>query len=195
VLERVAEGDANSIVERWLGDIGYGAGCAWRGPQVRLCRYDLTAGTPVAPEAQQARFGEGIELTDVEVRLRGQHAAAGYLLPGDTVQAALAWRAGQPPAADIVLSLQLLRGDGQLAAGLDHRPGNGFRPVSGWQPGERITDRLALALPPDAPAGNYTLNLLLYDAQTGERLTVHTADGAAGDALPLARVPVREAQP
>jgi len=195
VLERVAEGDANSIVERWLGDIGYGAGCAWRGPQVRLCRYDLTAGTPVAPEAQQARFGEGIELTDVEVRLRGQHAAAGYLLPGDTVQAALAWRAGQPPAADIVLSLQLLRGDGQLAAGLDHRPGNGFRPVSGWQPGERITDRLALALPPDAPAGNYTLNLLLYDAQTGERLTVHTADGAAGDALTLARVPVREAQP
>ncbi len=144
VLERVTEGDANSIVERWLGDIGYGAGCAWRGPQVRLCRYDLVAGAPVAPETQQARFGAGIELTDVEIRLRGQHAAAGYLLPGETVQAALAWRADQPPDADIVLSLQLLRGDGQLAAGLDHRPGNGFRPVSGWQPGERITDRLGV---------------------------------------------------
>jgi len=195
VLERVAEGDPNSIVERWLGDIGYGAGCAWSGPQVRLCRYDLVAGVPVPVEAQQARFGEGIELTEVDVRLHGPHAAEGYLLPGDTMQAALDWRADQPVAADVVLSLQLLRPDGQLAAGLDRRPGNGFRPVAGWQPGERITDRLALTLPPDAPAGSYTLNVLLYDAQTGERLAVRAADGTAGDALTLAHVAVREGPP
>jgi hypothetical protein len=195
VLERVAEGDLNSIVERWLGDTGYGAGCAWSGPQVRLCRYDLVAGVPVAPEVRQARFGQGIELTEVDVRLHGQHAAEGYLLPGDTVQAALEWRADQPPSADIVFSLQLLRPDGQLAAGLDHRPGNGFRPVAGWQPGERIADRLALVIPSDAPAGSYTLNVLMYDAQTGERWPVQTADGVAGDALTLALIPVRGGRP
>jgi hypothetical protein len=132
----------------------------------------------------------------VDVRLRGPHAAEGYLLPGDTVQAALEWRAGgQPPDADFVFSLQLLRADGQLAAGLDHRPGNGFRPVAGWEPGERIADRLALTLPPDAPAGSYTLNVLMYDAQTGERLVVQAADGATGDVLTLARIPVREGPP
>lgn len=195
VLERVAEGDPNSIVERWLGDTGYGAGCTWTGPQVRLCRYDLVAGVAAAPEVRQARFGEGIELTAVDVRLRGPHAAEGYLLPGDTVQAALEWHADQPPDADIVFSLQLLRPDGQLGAGLDHRPGNGFRPVAGWQPGERITDRLALTLPPDAPAGSYTLTVLLYDAQTGERLAVQAADGATGDVLTLARIPVQEGRP
>jgi hypothetical protein len=190
VLERVAEGDPNSVVERWLGDVGYWEGCAWHGPQVRLCRYDLVEGVAAPAETTTAMLGEGITLAEVDVRLNAGRAAAGFLVPGDTVQVSLGWRAVTPLTADLLVSVQLLRPDGQLAAGLDRRPGNGFRPVSGWQPDETITDRLALEIPLGAPAGHYTLNVLMYDSQTGVRLPVQTVDGMTGDAIRLATVTV-----
>ena len=192
-LERVVEGDRNSIVERWLGDVGFWTGCTWSGPQVRLCRYDLAEGAPVQAQVTKATLGEDIELTGAEVRLNGVDAAEGYLLRGDTVQMTLRWRAMTPPQADLLLSLQLLRPDGSLAAGLDRRPGNGFHPTPDWKPGEEIVDRLALDIPQDAPEGAYALTALMYDAQTGVRLPVETEGGVAGDVIVLAQVVVRRA--
>ena len=41
-----------------------------------------------------------------------------------------------------------------------------------WTPGELITDTLAIPLPSDLPAGNYTLVVGLYNLADGSRLAV-----------------------
>jgi hypothetical protein len=65
-------------------------------------------------------------------------------------------------------------------------PQNGARPTWSWQPGEIITDEIALKIPADLPAGQYRLTAGLYDELSGKRLTL--PDGK--DAIELTTVNV-----
>jgi hypothetical protein len=67
-------------------------------------------------------------------------------------------------------------------------PAGWTRPTTGWLPGEVIVDTHTLAIPPDAPAGTYTLQSGLYDPDTGVRL----ADATGADAILLKRIAVEE---
>jgi hypothetical protein len=69
----------------------------------------------------------------------------------------------------------LLAPGDKLIAQSDGVPAGWSRPTTGWLPGEYVTDTRALAIPPDAPAGDYTLSAGLYIPGNG-RLT--TPDGA-----------------
>lgn len=187
VLDRVMEGDPNSVVEQWLGRVGYLERCRWTGPQVRLCLYSLESGAVLESGLLDAAFGEQIRLRSAQVRLAGHPPAAQVdAAPGDTLQVELRWQAQETLSANYVMSLQLLGPDGALAAAVDRTPGNGFRPTTGWQPGETIVDRLALAIPGDASPGLYRLHVVLYDPATGQRLPVQVAGAPAGDSLLLA---------
>lgn len=191
VLERVAEGDPNSIVERWLGQVGYLERCQWTGPQVRLCLYGLGPGVLLGRGPAGATFGDVLVLRSAEISLTGGDGSSGVpARPGDQLLTDLAWETLGAPAADYVASLQLISPDGRLAAGADVPPGNGFRPTSAWQAGERSTDRRALTISEDVSAGHYGLWLIVYDPTTGQRLPVQLANGTVGDALPLLTVEV-----
>ena len=193
VLDRVMEGDPNSVVEQWLGRVGYQERCRWTGPQVRLCLYSLESGAVLQSGLLDAAFGEQIRLRSAQVRLAGYPPAAQVdAAPGDTLQVELRWKAQEAPSANYVMSLQLLGPDGALAAAADRTPGNGFRPTTGWQPGEPIADRLALAIPNDASPGLYYLHVVLYDPATGQRLPVQVAGAPAGDGLLLLELPVMQ---
>jgi hypothetical protein len=53
-------------------------------------------------------------------------------------------------------------------------------------PGEFISDPYRLRLPPEAPAGPYTIYVGMYDPTDGRRLPLVDADGrVAGDAIRL----------
>lgn len=196
VLDRVMEGDPNSIVEQWLGRVGYLEHCQWTGPQVRLCLYSLEPGVVLQSGPVAATFGDSIVLERAEVRLAGgakldtAPAQPTQAAPGDTLQVELNWAALNAPAANYNISLQLLGPDGSLVASTDRTPGNGFRPTTSWQAGEPIVDRFAITVPPSAAPGVYRLLVVLYDPATGQRLPVQVAGAPAGDSLLLLELPV-----
>lgn len=196
VLDRVMEGDPNSIVEQWLGRVGYLQQCRWTGPQVRLCLYSLEPGVVLQSGPVEAAFGDGIVLERAEVRLAGGAGldTAPVQPPeaalGDTMQVELTWTALAAPGASYNVSLQLLGPDGALAAATDRTPGNGFRATTTWQAGEQVVDRFALTVPPGAAPGLYRLLVVLYDPATGQRLPVQVAGAPAGDSLLLQELSV-----
>jgi hypothetical protein len=100
----------------------------------------------------------------------------------------LIWRAETETHTSYHVFLHLIGPDGALVAQSDGIPANWTRPTTGWLPGEYITDAHTITIPPDAPAGDYTLYAGLY-VPGGERLT--TSDGS--DAILLTTIQV-EAQ-
>jgi hypothetical protein len=97
----------------------------------------------------------------------------------------LVWRAEAETHISHHVFLHLLDPDGRLVAQSDGIPANWTRPTTGWLPGEYITDVHALTIPPDTPAGDYTLYAGLY-VPGGERLTA--PDGS--DAVLLTAITV-----
>ncbi len=60
----------------------------------------------------------------------------------------------------------------------DSQPGGGSFATSDWQPGETIIDTYDLRVPANAPPGDYTLEIGMYDPATLARLPVFDANGA-----------------
>jgi hypothetical protein len=56
-------------------------------------------------------------------------------------------------------------------------PGNGTLPTTGWVKGEVIADEYEFTVRPDAPPGEYLIEVGMYDAQTSRRLTVLGSQG------------------
>jgi hypothetical protein len=53
-----------------------------------------------------------------------------------------------------------------------------------WDAGEFIADSHAITLPPDLPAGEYSMAIGLYDPLTGQRLPIlDESDQVTGDHL------------
>jgi hypothetical protein len=65
--------------------------------------------------------------------------------------------------------------DETVVINADHAPP---KPTLGWVTDEIITDRVALAIPADLPAGNYSIEVGLYNAAdpTFQRLPLTTGD-------------------
>jgi hypothetical protein len=100
---------------------------------------------------------------------------------GRTVDVDLVWQAAAPVERDYTVFVHLVGSDGQIAAQSDGPPGGSFYPTSFWQPGEPILDEHLLALPEEAPAGDYTVLVGVYYQPTHDRLP----NGYPNDALPL----------
>jgi hypothetical protein len=58
----------------------------------------------------------------------------------------------------------------------DSQPMGGGHPTTRWLPGQTVVDRHVLVLPDDIPPGTYAIEVGLYDASTGERLSVSDSD-------------------
>lgn len=118
--------------------------------------------------------------------------------PGETLRLTLYWRArpGSSAAhsdagAGYTVFTHLLGPDGRVYAQQDNPPQRGEHPTSAWLAGEIVVDRYELHLDPQAPAGEYELEIGMYDPRTGTRLPV-LLDGVRqpDDRAVLARVQV-----
>jgi arabinofuranosyltransferase len=137
------------------------------------------AGDRLAPsEERPAAFANGMTLL-------GYDLAQAEAQPGAGFQLTLYYRVDQALSdPNFNLFVHLVGGPDPAAPALwaqdDGEPCRGLHPASLWQPGTLVLARASLALPADAPAGEYQLLTGLYNWQTGARL-----EAAGRDAVDL----------
>ena len=93
---------------------------------------------------------------------------------GDQIQTALWLEAVQPSAVPYALSLKLWDDAGNAIAQTDPDEwpvGSQFN-TTHWQAGTMIRYPMQLQLPDSLPAGQFWLNVVMYNSQTGQPLTV-----------------------
>jgi 4-amino-4-deoxy-L-arabinose transferase-like glycosyltransferase len=118
-----------------------------------------------------------------EGRLADSIAFLGFDLSSDEIQAGtpisltLYWQPVAPVDKPYTVFVHLLGPDGQVWAQQDNPPGKGALPTSGWLPGEYVADSYQLVVTPETPAGEYRLEVGMYDPATGERLPTANAAG------------------
>jgi hypothetical protein len=131
--------------------------------------YERPAG--VAPvrlpqQAWSAVLGDGI-------RLLGYDVQPTPLRVGELLYLQLHWLVDAPPLGDWTVFTHVLATDAAgaqtVVAGQDDRPGRGSLPTTQWQAGWRILDEYQIALPAELPAGEYALEIGLYQS-SGEQL-------------------------
>ncbi len=131
-------------------------------------------------QLENANFDNQIELTAFAItEPDGQSFLSTAVSPGTSLNVALYWQARQLPADDYTVFVHLLDADGQLITSHDSQPMLGRLPTGLWVPEETVLDNHPLSLPPELPAGTYTLQIGLYQPESGLRLPVWDADGVA----------------
>jgi 4-amino-4-deoxy-L-arabinose transferase-like glycosyltransferase len=150
------------------------------GTSPTIGRFKIATSHPPSYEVQQPadyQFGRRLKLI-------------GYDLSAAPGQITLYWQALEPVAVDYTVFVHLLDAEGSPVAQADSQPQSGAYPTSWWSAAEVIED--THTMPPEIvenlPPGRYTLNVGLYNLDTGERLVV-TADGQQqGDHIVLGPV-------
>lgn len=126
---------------------------------------------PVVSQPLRARFGSFAQLVGYDLSSRN-------LSPGEVATLTLFWQALSTPDRSYTVFTHLLDSQERVRGQRDQMPVGGERPTTSWVAGEYLVDRYELQVAPDAEPGEYVLELGLYDAQTGERLTAHDDAGS-----------------
>ncbi len=119
--------------------------------------------------------------------------------PGEVMRLILHWEAVSEMETSYVVFTHLLgrsynpqRGNfiwGQV----DGVPLRGTYPTTGWSVGERVRDEYWIPIEADAPAGEYELEIGMYEPVTGERILVYSQEGTLlGDRILLGQITVGE---
>jgi Dolichyl-phosphate-mannose-protein mannosyltransferase len=108
--------------------------------------------------------------------LDGRLTLAGYDLDpesvarGATVWLALRWQALKDVQRDYVVNIRLLDAKGMEAAYWLGRPVRSGYPTNKWQAGQAVGDPWRLILPEDVPAGQYQVQIVIFDAATQQEV-------------------------
>ena len=152
----------------------------WQQGNLTVVLFDPTAPTAII-DSQSSTFGDQLSVAWSPIPADVQ--------PGDSLRVNLQWRALTRPEA-LGISLQWLGPEGALIAQRDQDAVNGLSPTLAWQPDQVIVDARALLIPPDAPPGDYTLQLVVYRRADGQRLRLASGAPAGADAQILGVVRV-----
>ncbi len=160
---------SNPVVEDWLNGTAFPLGAEWL-ENARVTAYS-TSTSELEEQPLEAVFADRIELTTCALD-------PGPLGSTEVIHVSLSWLSLRPMDTDYTVFVHLIDEGERVWAQHDSQPVGCSCPTSSWESGEEITDHHGLALPPDIPPGQYDLALGLYDATTGERLSVVTGEGA-----------------
>jgi hypothetical protein len=105
-----------------------------------------------------------------DVSLLGYGLRPDVIAAGDKGWLALYWRANRGSPRDYVVGIQLLGSDGEEATYWLGRPVYSAYATSEWKAGQVVQDPWELSMPEDVPPGDYELELVLFDATTGDPL-------------------------
>ncbi len=124
-------------------------------------------------QAPLATFGSAMQLLASSVE-PGQVSASSSM---QKVTVKLQWRDGGPMSAAYKVFVHVLDPGGQqLLAQRDAEPQDGKAPTTSWVSGEVLDDAYAVDLPAGMPPGSYPIEVGVYDARSGERLTLANGD-------------------
>jgi hypothetical protein len=133
---------------------------------------------PISNETD-AQFGENI-------RLLGYALDSANARPGGEVRLTLYWQAVNTPVDGYTVFNHLVGPDGQTHGQFDSPPVNDAWLTQTWLPGEIIIDQRVIPIYPDAPPGDYHINLGFYTAFDLLRLPVwFNGQPQPGDQLSL----------
>jgi len=105
-----------------------------------------------------------------QVKLLGYTLEAEEIQPGDSVQLALYWQALANMETSYTVFTHLIDQDERIMGQKDNRPVSGLYPTTEWTPGEKIVDRYEIATAPEILPGEYSIEMGLYELDSGERL-------------------------
>jgi hypothetical protein len=154
--------------------------------------------TPVEePLSSQVKVKHSFELDQLsiqyplQVNLGDQVTLLGYdvspeaVQPGQSLNLTLYWQARREMSKDYTVFTHLIAADGRIVAQQDNQPVEGRYPTSIWDTGEIVVDRYQLSIAPDAPGGEYHLEVGMYLLSTLERLKVASRDEKGQDHILL----------
>ena len=135
---------------------------------------------------------------ELDLRLGDVATLIGYSLrpdrarPGGELALTLYWEARGSSEVGYTVFTHLLDEQSRIWGQQDGIPGGGSNPTTGWLPGEYVRDEYRLQIKPDAPPGEYELEVGMYDPQTGARLKVAGPGGEdQGDRIVLQKIQVQ----
>ena len=165
-----AEYDPLYRAESWLA--AHGSKAFYQGfIDATLSLFVLTqAGEQAAWQPLQANLGN-------KVMLSGYHINTTRISAGDTLLLTLTWQALADMDKSYTVFTHLLDKDNQVWAQMDSVPVGGTYPTSEWSVGEVVADNYALLVPQNAPAGEYILEVGMYELATLQRLPVVDSNG------------------
>lgn len=139
-------------------------------------------------EAPNIEHSVGATLSH-RVELLGYDLSSDSVAPGETVKLTLIWRALAEMMSDYTVFTHLLAPDGSMVGQQDQQPVGGSYPTSIWAPGEVVTDVYDIPVDPSAAPGEHHLEVGMYIAETGTRLSI---EGDADNAVTLQTISVTE---
>jgi len=169
---------------------------------VRFGRLQIAATQPLPAHtdpavAYPAQFGDNIECLGYRlVDAREQPVLTAH--PGQQLTLDIFWRCTQKTKHDYTVFAHLVgqafnpATNGPVWAGHDSQPANGGYPTSQWFVNQTVVDRHVLTVDPQAPSGDYELEVGLYLLQTMERLPVLNAGQPTDNRIVLGQIPVAQ---
>ncbi len=185
LLPQRSSWDPEGFVENWLTRRAHKLS-EERAAGFRLVAFERAPAQPppVVPYPVDARLGDGIRLLGYDLTLNVERSTF-------NIQLTLYWQSLAPVSRPYTIFTHLLDASGQIRAQQDQQPQAGRLPTTDWLPGDIIRDEYTLTLSPDAPPGEYLLEVGMYYLETMERLPVFDAAGQPkGDNIVLTKVKV-----
>ena len=106
------------------------------------------------------------------VRFLGYDLSSTEVKPGEPLGLTLYWQAIDEMETSYTVFTHLLAPDNRIWGQTDSVPARGEAPTTSWVKGEIITDEYEIVVDPEAPAGEYRIEIGMYDAGTGEHAPV-----------------------
>lgn len=152
---------------------------------VEVLPWPLETTFPAIDMPFRADFGD-----PAVIELHGYALSPATPSAGEVLDLTLYWKAAGPVADNWMVFVHVQNAAGEVVAQGDGPPLNGSRPTAGWRTGEVLVDQRTLWLPPELPAGSYSVWVGFYHPQNGARLPAMTA----GERVPDDRVQLFEIQ-
>lgn len=157
-------------VEVILYDLHNGAWVGSDGGPGLLGPVEIPKGVPSQAEALDVQHHAGANLSG-KVQLLGYNIESGFR-PGDGIHLTLFWQGLQKMERDYTVFTHLVDGEGNIWGQQDNPPVDGLYPTSQWEKGEIVRDQYDILISPEAIPGEYQIEVGMYLAETGQRLTI-----------------------
>ena len=119
------------------------------------------------------------------VQLLGYDLSSDRLKPGDILQLTLYWQALNKMETNYTVFTHLVDEDNNIRGQKDNWPMDNTYPTTKWVRGEIVIDSYDIIVDKQAPPGQYTVEIGMYDLATDERLPVLNAHGRVKDNAPI----------
>ena len=116
-----------------------------------------------------------------KVALIGYKVDKAELGSGEEIRLTLYWRAEGEMGSDYTVFTHLIDEEGNIWGQMDSQPVEGDYPTSFWDNGEVIEDEYILTINGDTPAGQYRLEVGMYELATKQRLPILSDNGEMKD--------------